>query len=128
TCGDRITLTAKLNYRKFAWWNTQWAFAGVRDPTHIGFRLDKGYDDGRWIFQGDLSQVSGKLKAIPDVPIVTMAQDKKELRVIDSKTALPKMEPKLDKIDLLRWNDYGIGLFLQGDLKSAESVFLRVTE
>ena len=23
---------AKVNYRKFAWWNTQWAFAGVRDP------------------------------------------------------------------------------------------------
>ena len=29
--GDRITLRAKVNYRKFAWWNTQWAFAGVRD-------------------------------------------------------------------------------------------------
>ena len=26
-------LTAKVNYRKFAWWNTQWAFAGVRDPS-----------------------------------------------------------------------------------------------
>src|SRR5439155_7851836 len=25
--GDRITLRAKVNYRKFAWWNTQWAFA-----------------------------------------------------------------------------------------------------
>ena len=23
---------ARLNYRKFAWWNTQWAYAGVRDP------------------------------------------------------------------------------------------------
>ena len=27
-----------------------------------------------------------------------------------------------------RWNDYGIGLFLQGDLKGAEAVFLKVTE
>ena len=24
-----------------------------------------------------------------------------------------------------RWNDYGIGLFLQGDLKGAEAVFLK---
>ena len=31
-CGDRVTVKARLNYRKFAWWNTQWAFAGVRDP------------------------------------------------------------------------------------------------
>ena len=27
-CGDQITLTARLNYRKFSWWNTQWSFAG----------------------------------------------------------------------------------------------------
>ena len=27
-----------------------------------------------------------------------------------------------------RWNDYGIGLLLQGDLKGAEAVFQRVTE
>ena len=31
-CGDTIRLRAKVNYRKFSWWNTQWAFAGVRDP------------------------------------------------------------------------------------------------
>jgi tetratricopeptide (TPR) repeat protein len=128
TSSDRISLKAKLNYRKFGWWNTQWAYAGIRDPLHAGFGLDKGYDDGRWIFAGDLTQVSGKLKAIPDVPIVTMAQDTKELRVIDKKAPLPKMVSKLEKPDLLRWNDYGIGLFLQGDLKSAEVVFLKVTE
>jgi hypothetical protein len=31
--GDKIVLRAKVNYRKFAWWNTQWAFAGVRPPS-----------------------------------------------------------------------------------------------
>ena len=36
--GDRITLRAKVNYRKFAWWNTQWAFAGVRDPAAAATR------------------------------------------------------------------------------------------
>ena len=29
----KITLRVKVNYRKFAWWNTQFAFAGVRDPN-----------------------------------------------------------------------------------------------
>ena len=27
-----------------------------------------------------------------------------------------------------RWNDYGIGLLLQGDLKGAEAAFLKVTK
>src|SRR5262249_3099891 len=30
--------------------------------------------------------------------------------------------------DWTRWNDYGIGLFLQGDLKGAQAAFLKVTE
>ena len=56
TAGDRIVLKAKLNYRKFAWWNTQWAYAGIRDPQQGNFALDKGHDDGNWIFKGDLSE------------------------------------------------------------------------
>ncbi|MBM3800701.1 MAG: tetratricopeptide repeat protein [Acidimicrobiia bacterium] len=128
TAGDRITLKAKLNYRKFSWWNTQWAYAGIRDLQQGSFGLDKGYDDGRWIFKGDLSQVSGKLKEIPDVPIVAMAEDEKQLLVVDRNGAMPDQRPKYEKDDLLRWNDYGIGLLLQGDLKGAEAAFLGVTE
>ncbi|MFN8007495.1 MAG: tetratricopeptide repeat protein [Terriglobia bacterium] len=126
--GDRLFLKAKLNYRKFAWWNTQWAYAGVRDPIHSGFGLDKGYDDGSWIFKGDLAQVSGKLKEIPDLPIITMAEDQKEIRIVDKNAPLPEMKSVYSKDDLFRWNDYGIGLLLQGDLKAAEAVFMRVTE
>ena len=33
-----------------------------------------------------------------------------------------------DTADWQRWNDYGIGLFLQGDLKGAAAAFQRVTE
>jgi len=128
TTGKRISLKAKLNYRKFAWWNTQWAYAGIRQPQQGSFGLDKGYDDGLWVFAGDLSQVSGKLKEIPDVPIVTMAEDEKQLFVVDRDAAVPEQKSKYDKDDLLRWNDYGIGLLLQGDLKAAESTFMRVTE
>ena len=36
--------------------------------------------------------------------------------------------PVLDKADRERWNDYGIGLLLQGDLKGAEAAFLKVTQ
>ena len=124
---DKLILEAKLNYRKFSWWNTQWAFAGVRDPNHIGFGLDKGYDDGRGVFRGDLRQVSAKKKEIPEVPIVVMASTQTEIGVIDKNTKLPILESVFDKSDLIRWNDYGIGLLLQGDLKAAEVAFQNVT-
>src|SRR5260221_10142300 len=32
------------------------------------------------------------------------------------------------KLDRERWNDWGIGLLLQGDLKGAEFAFTKVTE
>jgi Flp pilus assembly protein TadD len=90
--------------------------------------LDKGHDDGNWIFKGDLSQVSGTLKEIPNLPVVTMAEDEKQLLVVDRNGTIPEQRSKYEKDDLLRWNDYGIGLLLQGDLKAAEATFLRVTE
>ena len=64
------------------WWNTQWAFAGVRDPEHKDFALAKGYDDGRWVFTGDTSKVSGQVKGIPDLPITVMAEAKAELKIL----------------------------------------------
>src|SRR5437867_2389209 len=51
--GSRLRLTARLNYRKFSWWNTQWAYAGVRDPAQTLVAFAKGYDSGRWLFTGD---------------------------------------------------------------------------
>ncbi len=126
TCGDRIRLVAKLNYRKFSWWNTQWAFAGIRDPNHKNYSLAPGHDDGRWIFAGDTSGVSGEIKRVPELPTVVMAQDEVEFEVLDKGTKLPAFEPVLAKEDLERWNDYGIGLLLQGDLKGAEAAFRKV--
>ena len=125
--GAEIRLTAKVNYRKFSWWNTQWAFAGIRDPDDHQPDIAPGYDDGRWIFAGDTSQVSGQLKEIPDLPIVTMATDDVTLKVGDG-SVQPAREAVLDQRDIFRWNDYGIGLLLQGDLKAAELIFEKVTE
>jgi tetratricopeptide (TPR) repeat protein len=126
--GDTISLTARLNYRKFSRWNTQFAFAGVRDPTQQSFGLSPHYDDGRWVFNGDTSTVSGEVKAIPDLPIVVMATAQATLRVIDRDAALPEMRVSLEPKHRERWNDYGIGLLLQGDLRGAEAAFQQVTQ
>ena len=123
-----ISLTARLNYRKFAWWNTQWAFAGVRDPTQPDFALGDGYDDGQWVFTGDVSDVSGPLKAIPDLPVTEMARAEAVLEVAPADEALPDPPAFVEPSVRERWNDYGIGLLLQGDLKGAEAAFDKVTE
>lgn len=135
-CGKLLTLEAKLNYRKFNWWHTQWAYAGVRDPEDTDFQVDKGYDDGKWVWRGDTSDVAGKIKAIPNLPITVMASAKTTLKVVDTAPALsPKVAAGTRRVPLPesektreRWNDYGIGLLLQGDLKAAEIAFLKVTE
>jgi tetratricopeptide (TPR) repeat protein len=127
-CGDTVTLRAKVNHRKFAWWNTQWAFAGVRDPEHADFALGTGYDDGRWVFTGDTSKVSGDVKGIPDLPITVMAEAKAEIQILPKGAKAPEVAPLLDAKVRERWNDYGIGLLLQGDLRGAEAAFLKVTE
>lgn len=129
-CGNKITLTAKLNYRKFSWWYTQWAFAGVRDPGDPHYGITYNYDDGRWVFKGNLADVSAKYKRIPNVPTVVIAEQSITLPVNGNGAAVPplKQDVNLNKKDLVRWNDYGIGLLLQGDLKGAERAFRIVTQ
>ena len=124
--GNRIVLRAKVNYRKFAWWNTQWAFAGVRDPSQPHAPVTRSYDDGVWRFTGDTSGVSGKTKAIPDIPTTVMAEATTSVAVADERAALPEIKPFMDPTVRERWNDYGIGLLLQGDLKGAEAAFRNV--
>jgi tetratricopeptide (TPR) repeat protein len=126
--GNRITITARVRYRKFAWWNTQWAYAGVRDPADANYAPGRAFDDGRWLFTGDTSKVSGEVKAIPAIPITTLAEARAALSVVDRNAMPPPVAPYVDKTVRERWNDYGIGLLLQGHLRGAESVFTRVTE
>lgn len=135
-CGSVLTLEVKLNYRKFNWWHTQWAYAGVRDPEDTDFQVDKGYDDGKWIWEGDTSDVAGKIKAIPNLPIITMSDTKGVLNVHSSSQSLvdghserniPTHTPNIHNARE-RWNDYGIGHLLQGDLRSAQIAFTKVTE
>lgn len=134
--GNTLSIQVKLNYRKFNWWHTQWAYAGVRDPEDTEFKVGKGYDNGKWVWTGDTSDVAGNIKAIPNLPITVMAEAKTTLHVEsfsqddlkDNSVGGPDLPTDQLKKARERWNDYGIGLFLQGDLKKAESVFLKVTE
>ena len=124
--GDRIFLRAKVNYRKFAWWLTQWSYAGVRDPAHPSPPVAPSFDDGRWVFTGDTSDVSGSTKTIPDIPTTVMAEAEASLAVVDPDTPLPPATSSTGATMRERWNDYGIGLLLQGDLRGAEAAFQQV--
>ncbi len=128
SAGNKITLHARLCYRKFAWWNTQFSFTGVPDPNQPKSEIAPGYDDTKYSFSGSLQGVSAKREAIPDVPVVAIAENEVTLRVVARGTpaAAPKTELRAEEWQ--RWNDYGIGLLLQGDLKGAEVAFQRVTE
>ena len=67
-------------------------------------------------------------KQIPDVPTVVMSQNTVTIPVV-AKTAPPFAENlAFNPKDRERWNDYGIGLLLQGDLKGAERAFENVTK
>ncbi|MGB7133903.1 MAG: tetratricopeptide repeat protein [Acidobacteriaceae bacterium] len=122
-----IHLVAKLNYRKFAWFNTRFAFAGVSLP--IGpHDVTPNYDDRKMVFTGNTSEVAGNVKAIPNLPIVVMATSQVDLDVLPAGAPNPEPRVALNQDDWQRWNDYGIGLFLQGDLKAAEAAFARVTQ
>jgi tetratricopeptide (TPR) repeat protein len=128
--GDHITLTTRLNYRKFMWWQTQWAFAGVHDPQQQHPAVSADYDDTKWVFTGSTAGVSALYKRIPDVPIVVIAEDSKTIPVKASRGRSSAFEECItpDPADWERWNDYGIGLLLQGDLKGAERAFKIVTQ
>jgi len=105
-----LTLEVKLNYRKFTRYYTEFAFAGVAKPGSAG--LD--HDSREYTFDAG---------PVPDLPIVTLARAATTVEL-----GSPSWQPVIRKQDRERWNDWGIGLLLQGDLKGAEYAFHRVTE
>jgi tetratricopeptide (TPR) repeat protein len=125
-----ITFTAKLNYRKFAHSYTQFAYAGQpkqgQDPSLLG----KAHNSLEYSFDAANipKNVSGKIKDhIPDLPIVVLAQATAQIPLGDGKTPTT-WRPVIQKADRERWNDWGIGLLLQGDIKGAEYAFTTVTQ
>ena len=126
--GNKLTLHARLCYRKFAWWNTQFAFAGTPDPAKPAAPVVPGYDDNTYVFTAPLQGVSAKQEKIPDVPVVAIAENEVTLSVAAHATPAAPPKTELHAEDWQRWNDYGIGLLLQGDLKGAEVAFGKVTQ
>jgi Flp pilus assembly protein TadD len=125
--GDKITLHARLCYRKFAWWGTQFSFVGQPDAAHPEL-VTSGYDDRQFTLDAPLTGVSAKEEKIPDLPVVAIAEDEVSLQVAPRGAAVPAPKVDLKGEDWQRWNDYGIGLFLQGDTKAAQAAFQKVTE
>jgi tetratricopeptide (TPR) repeat protein len=105
-----ITLEAKLNYRKFADYYTKFSYAGVAKPGAAGV----AFDNREYTFDS---------APVPVLPIVTLARATAKIEL-----GQPRWEAVVRKQDRERWNDWGIGLLLQGDLKGAEFAFRRVTE
>jgi tetratricopeptide (TPR) repeat protein len=123
----RIRLAARLNYRKFSYYYTQFAYAGRPDPADTR-PVSASFDDRRFLFAPAAIplNVSGAIKGkIPDLPIVTLAEAESCLQV---GAAPPAWKPAVLREDWERWNDWGIGLLLQGDLKGAEYAFRKATE
>ncbi len=136
--GSKITLTARLCYRKFSWFGTQFAFAGEpvaagsdaaasSTAASVAAGVTADYDDRKVTFTQSLRGVSAKEEKIPDLPIVTVAQNAVVIDVLPAGAPVPQPKIQLVKEDWQRWNDYGIGLLLQGDLKAAQAAFEKIT-
>jgi tetratricopeptide (TPR) repeat protein len=67
--------------------------------------------------------------AHPSLPVTTLARDSVSLPVAPSPVSrlTPPARGNPDPL-WLRWNDYGIGLFLQGDLKGAASAWTKAAD
>jgi len=95
----KLTVTARLLWRKFD--RTYTEFAYRTNPE--GFR---GFDD------------------VPDLPITEIAADSVVLHAGEPGTS--RVAPLTT--DWMRFNDYGIGLLLQGDTRRAASAFQAVVQ
>jgi tetratricopeptide (TPR) repeat protein len=125
-----ITFTAKLHYRKFAHAYTQFAYAGEPVPGQPDEAVGKAFDDREFSFdpKNIPANVSGQITdRIPDLPIVTLAEASTTFALGDAATPTVWAQV-VDEASRERWNDWGIGLLLQGDLRGAQYAFTRVTE
>ncbi|MBV9300691.1 MAG: tetratricopeptide repeat protein [Acidobacteriaceae bacterium] len=124
----QIHLTAKLNYRKFSYYYTQFSYAGEPKPNQSPFLLAKDRNGLDYSFdpKNIPTDVSGEIRGrIPDLPVITLAESHVSLLVSSEP---PQWRPVTRAGTRERWNDWGIGLLLQGDLKGAEYAFRKATD
>jgi tetratricopeptide (TPR) repeat protein len=124
-----IHLSAKLNHRKFSWYYTQFAYAG---KPKAGEESKIGLDHNSASYSFDKANipanVSGETKGeIPVAPITVLAKADSTLDLTNNAADSKWTQVTTAKVRE-RWNDWGIGLLLQGDVKGAEYAFTKVTE
>jgi tetratricopeptide (TPR) repeat protein len=124
-----IHLVAKLNHRKFSWYYTQFAYAGKPKPGEES-KIDISHNAAQYSFAKDNipANVSGEIKGeVPVTPITVLAKAESTIDLTNNPAETQWRQvtnPKTRE----RWNDWGIGLLLQGDVKGAEYAFTKVTE
>ncbi|MCY4233037.1 MAG: tetratricopeptide repeat protein [Bacteroidetes bacterium] len=102
------TLSAKLYHRKFKWYFHNWTFRGQVASGQPDSLARKEVDLRKWEFNDNDA---------PEIPITLMASATRSSGInSDSSYALWE-----------RWNDYGIGLFLEGDTRGAIKAFSQVS-
>ena len=128
TAKGQIHFTAKLNYRKFSWYYTHFSYAGEPKPGQSQLLLAADRNGLEYSFdpKNIPADVSGQLKGqIPDLPIITLAEDHVTIPLGPQR---PQWNSVAKPGTRERWNDWGIGLLLQGDLKGAEFAFRKAAE
>src|SRR5271155_2961237 len=124
-----IHLAAKLNHRKFSWYYTQFAYAG-KPKLGEESKIDINHNAAQYSFDKENipANVSGEVKGeIPVTPITVLAKAAATIDLTND-AAETKWRQVTNNKTRERWNDWGIGLLLQGGVKGAEYAFTKVTE
>ncbi|HEY3444571.1 MAG TPA: tetratricopeptide repeat protein [Paludibaculum sp.] len=114
-----LTFTAKLNYRKFSHYYNEFSYGLKAKPNQDPKLVSIQYDSREYERDSNAK--------IPVIPITTLAKAEVKLELAGPGEAT-NWTPAVKREDRERWNDWGIGMLLQGDLKGAEYAFTRVTE
>ena len=128
TAKGQIHFTAKLNYRKFSDYYNRFSYAGKPKPNQDPHLLTASFNSQEYEFdpKNIPANVSGKLKGqIPCLPIITLAEAHASIPISTAGTSWNAVAKSGTRE---RWNDWGIGLLLQGDLKGAEFAFRKAAE
>ena len=125
----KIHFTAKMNYRKFSWYYTHFAYAGeAKAGQDVKLLLAKSFNSLEYSFdKANIPRnVSGMIKdEIPTLPVIALSTAELSLPV---SSQAPVWTTVARAGTRERWNDWGIGLLLQGDLKGAEFAFKKAIE
>ncbi len=99
--GTSVRIRARLLWRKFSLAFTRFTFERLALP-----RIDR--------FDG---------VTVPALPVTTIAEDEVTVAIAVDVEAARGNAVELRPEDWVRWNDYGIGSLLQGDLRAAKEAF-----